>query len=256
MTSARVEAGVGPVALLVPGYTGSKEDFRLVLGPLAAQGFRAVAVDLRGQHESPGHDDPLAYTIPALADDLLALIDELGEPVHLVGHSFGGLVARAAVIARPAAVRSLTLLSSGPAALQGPRVELLPLLRPLLEQGGIVALADALDAVSAQLPATAQRSAEEAAFLRARFLRNHPVGLTAMADALVTEPDRVAELAATGVPTLVVFGEDDDAWPPQVQAEMARRLGAPAVVIQAAAHSPAVENPEALVDALVRFFPR
>lgn len=256
MTLARVEAGSGPVVLLVPGFTGSKEDFRFVLEPLAAQGFRAVAIDQRGQHESPGVDDPLAYAVPSLARDLLALIDELDAPVHLVGHSFGGLVARAAVIERPSAARSLTLLSSGPAALQGPRVELLPLLRPLLEQGGIVALADTLDAVSAQLPAAQQRPAEEAAFLRARFLRNHPTGLLAMADALVSEPDRVAELAATGVPTQVVYGEHDDAWPPAVQAEMAERLGAPAVVIAGAAHSPAVENPAALVDALVRFCAR
>ena len=256
MTLARVEAGSGPIVLLVPGFTGSKEDFRLVLEPLATQGFRAVAVDQRGQHESPGVDEPGAYAVASLARDLLALIDELGGPVHLVGHSFGGLVARAAVIERRSAVRSLTLLSSGPAALQGPRVELLPLLRPLLEQGGIVALADALDAVTAQLPAEQQRPAQEAAFLRARFLRNHPTGLMAMADALVTEPDRVSELAATGVPTQVVYGANDDAWPPHVQAEMAARLGAPAVVLADAAHSPAVENPVALVEALLRFFPR
>ncbi len=254
MTLARVEAGTGPVVLLVPGYTGSKEDFRLLLDPLAAQGFRAVAIDQRGQHESPGPDDLSAYTVARLAQDLLAVVEELEGPVHLVGHSFGGLVARAAVIERPSAVRSLTLLSSGPAALTGPRVDVLPLLRPLLEAGGLVAVADAMDAVSAGLPPELQRPAEEAAFLRARFLRNSPTGLLAMADALVDEPDRVAELAATGVRTQVVYGVDDDAWAPSVQAEMAQRLGARTVVIPDAAHSPAVENPAPLVAALVSFF--
>lgn len=254
MTLARTEVGDGPAVLLVPGYTGSKEDFRLLLDPLAAQGFRAIAIDQRGQYETPGPDDASAYAVASLAGDLLALVDELGAPVHLVGHSFGGLVARAAVIARPSAVRSLTLLSSGPAALTGPRVQALPFLRPLLESGGIVALADALDAVTAQLPPELQRPPEEAAFLRTRFLRNHPTGLLAMADALVTEPDRVADLAATGVRTQVVYGEDDDAWAPDLQAEMAHRLGAPAVVIPAAAHSPAVENPSAVLAALVAFF--
>jgi hypothetical protein len=47
-------------------------------------------------------DDPSAYTVEALGRDLLAVVDELREgPVHLVGHSFGGLVARAAVLRRP-----------------------------------------------------------------------------------------------------------------------------------------------------------
>jgi pimeloyl-ACP methyl ester carboxylesterase len=45
-------AGVGPVVLLVPGYTGSKEDFLPLLRPLARAGFRAVAMDQRGQFES------------------------------------------------------------------------------------------------------------------------------------------------------------------------------------------------------------
>lgn len=253
MRLARLDVGSGPLVLLVPGFTGGKEDFRLVLDPLASQGFRVVAIDQRGQHESPGIDDPQAYSVTALAQDLLDVIDEIGPPAHVVGHSFGGLVARAAVLSNPAAVQSLTLLSSGPAALQGPRVELLPLLRPLLEEGGIVALADALDALSAALPDAPQRSAEEAAFLRRRFLAHHPVALTAMADALVTEPDRVEELARSGVRTQVVFGADDDAWSPQLQTEMAQRLGVVPVVIDGAAHSPAVENPAALVEALVAF---
>jgi pimeloyl-ACP methyl ester carboxylesterase len=47
-------------ALLVPGYTGSKEDFIPLLGPLAAAGRRVVAVDMRGQYQTPGPDDPAA----------------------------------------------------------------------------------------------------------------------------------------------------------------------------------------------------
>ncbi len=253
MTLARVEAGEGPVILLVPGFTGSKEDFRLLLDPLAARGFRAVAYDQRGQYESAGADDPAAYAVASLAEDLLSLIDELGGVAHVVGHSFGGLVSREAAIRRPAAVRSLTLLSSGPAALSGPRVEALSLLRPLLDAGGIVAVADALDAVAAALPADQQRPADEAAFLRLRFLRNHPVALLAMADALTSESDRVDQLAASGVAVQVVYGEADDAWPPAVQLAMAERLGARAVVIPEAAHSPAVENPRPVVEALTSF---
>jgi pimeloyl-ACP methyl ester carboxylesterase len=78
--------------------------------------------------------------------------------------------------------------------------------------------------------------------------------LQGMGTALRGEPDRVADLAAVGIRTLVLYGVDDDAWPPAVQAEMAARLGAPTVVVDAAAHSPAVENPAATAAALLDFW--
>ena len=48
--------------LLLPGYTGSKEDFGPILDPLAAAGLTAITVDLPGQHESEGPDEEDAYT--------------------------------------------------------------------------------------------------------------------------------------------------------------------------------------------------
>src|ERR1700753_3398710 len=73
-------------ALLVPGYTGSKEDFTALLGALSAAGRRVVALDLRGQYQTPGPDDPDAYDPAALGADVAALLDATGA-VHLLGHS-------------------------------------------------------------------------------------------------------------------------------------------------------------------------
>lgn len=237
--------------LLVPGFTGSKEDFRFLLLPLAEAGLHVVAVDQRGQHDSPGPDDPAAYTVHALAADLRALVAALGRgPVHVVGHSFGGLVARAAVLEDPSAFLSLVLMDSGPSALGGPRAEVLPLMKQILDEHGIAAVWEAAQS----LPTAKPQPPDVLAFLQKRFMAGSPAALHGMGDALVSEPDRVEELRASGVPTLVLFGEADDAWSPTVQRDMAERLGCPVVVVPGSVHSPAAENPEVTAEALRRFW--
>lgn len=250
---AAIELGDGPTVLLVPGLTGSKEDFTLLLPHLAAAGLRAVAIDLRGQFESPGVEDPAAYGIEALGRDVLAVISETGA-VHLVGHSFGGLVCRSAVLAVPDAVRDLVLLSSGPGALGGFRAEVLDLMKPILAEGGVRAVAEAAAALAAADPSRPPQPQPVRDFQFRRHLGNHPVGLLAMTDAALTAPDLVDELAASGVRTLVARGAGDDAWPAEANEQMAARLGAPYDVIPDAEHSPAAENPAATAEVLLRFW--
>jgi len=244
--------------LMVAGYTGSKEDFAPLLAPLAAAGYRVVAIDQRGQYESPGPDDPAAYTIEELAADVLvvaALLRAESEgPLHLLGHSFGGLVTRAAVLAEPALFTTFTLLGSGPAQLGGRRADLLDHLGPLLDQGGVALVHETLEQVAMTDPKAQAVPAPTREFYTRRFLRNSEAGLRGMADAMLHEPDRTAELAATGVPLLVAHGEADDAWLPHVQADMAQRLGARHEVINNSIHSPAVENPPRTMAVLLDFW--
>ena len=251
---AALAAGDGLPALLLPGYTGSKEDFAPVLGTLADAGFRVVAIDLPGQYESPGPADPAAYTPDRLQVTVRAVAVQLGTRVQLVGHSFGGLVARAAVIAAPASFESLVLMCSGPAGIAGNRRAVIEQLEPVLAASGIAAVYAASQAIAASQPGYVEPPAALAEFLQTRFLAGVPAMLQGMGTALRAEPDRVAELAAAGVRTLVLYGVGDDAWPPAVQAEMASRLGAQTVVVDAAAHSPAVENPAATAAALLDFW--
>jgi len=251
---AALEAGAGPPVLFVPGYTGTKEDFAPVLPLLAASGVRVVAMDLPGQFETPGPDELDGYTPDSLAASVLAVAARLGDRPHLVGHSFGGLVCRAAVIAAPAATRSLTLLASGPSAIGGDRRERLAALEPVLAAGGMPAVYDALEMLASGDPAWVALPAEHKAFLRRRFLAGSATGLRGMGDALRAEPDRTDALRATGVPVLVAYGEHDDGWPPAVQASMAGRLGAPAAVIRGAIHSPAVQQPAATARVLLDFW--
>lgn len=244
----------GEPALFVPGYTGGKEDFLAVADAVVAAGFRYLAMDQRGQHESTAPDDPDSFTIDALAADLLDVIGEVGTPVHLVGHSFGGLVARAAVIADPSAVRSLTLMSSGPATLTGPRAAAIVALEPVLHEHGLEVLYDAVAASADRDPRRQPSSPEVAEFMRRRFLASSPVGLAVMGRALLDVSDRVAELRATGVPIMVCHGAADDAWTVPAQTDMAARLGARHVVFAGAEHSPAAEKPAETAAALVDFW--
>ncbi|SFK23820.1 alpha/beta fold hydrolase [Amycolatopsis sacchari] len=242
------------VALLVPGYTGSKEDFAPVLDGMAEAGFRTVAIDLPGQYESPGPEDESAYLPAPLGRVVAGVVEHLaadGKPVLLLGHSYGGLVARAAVLAG-APVAGLTLMDSGPAALpDGPRRTALSLGEPLLRRQGIEAAYATREEMYAQLP----MPAELKEFYRNRFVSSSPQGLLGMADGLRHEPDLVASLAETlrerDVPALVVAGEGDDAWSVASQQDMAARLGAPFALVPNAAHSPNTENPRGLLDVLL-----
>jgi pimeloyl-ACP methyl ester carboxylesterase len=245
----------GPTALFLPGYTGSKEDFVPVLPLLAAAGVRAVAVDQRGQYESQGDPDgpDSQYALDALADDVAAVAKELGCRVHLVGHSFGGLVARVALLNHPEVLTSVTLLGSGPAAIGGSRRLGLLASYAIYARGGIQAVWDGIRTMD-----PAEHPPEHLRFLHRRFFASSERAMLTMGQILLDEPDRVAEAAAAAVahdiPLLVTHGVDDDAWFAPQQADMAARLGARYVVIGDAMHSPATQNPSGTADVLVPFF--
>jgi len=266
-------------ALLIPGYTGSKEDFLAILDLLADDSRHVIAIDMRGQFETAGAEDPAGYAAAALGADILAIMHATGAR-HLVGHSYGGLVGREAVLAGTGAeIASFTLMSSGPGALAGPRAQDLREMLAALGVGdgggtdsggtdgggtdsgrpdkaalraGIAELWRAHlepQAVAAGVPG------HIVAFLGRRMLGNDPEGLVLMAAHLLAAPDRTAELARLDrLPMLVIYGENDNSWSPAAQENMARRLGARRLCIPAAVHSPAVEAPTTTASALTQFW--
>ena len=242
-------------ALLVPGYTGSKEDFIAVLTPLALAGFDVVALDQRGQFQSPGSDVPGAYSLGRLGADLLEVLDALDvERVHLLGHSFGGLVAREAALAAPQRISTLTIMDSGPAAVPGSSAEQAKL---LVAAAGVLSTAEIwaeIKRIEAAEGAVQNPDPEVRRFLEERFLANAASMLVGMGTEIVTAPDRTAELAAAGLPILVAAGVGDDAWPVEAQKDMAARLDAEFVLIEDAAHSPAAENPAKTAEILAAFW--
>ena len=242
----RTDGAVAHV-VLIPGWTGSKEDFTAFLPLLAAAGFDATTYDQRGQYETSGAPDD-DYSLAGFAADALAV--SAAKPgsaaSHVLGHSFGGLVAQQAVVTDPSAWRSLSLLCTGPGALgESPDRPLSRLAQAL----GTVPLAE----IHRIRENGVKRPPDIGAFLERRFTSNAVASLKAMTEHLIRAPDLIAEIQHLQLPVWVGRGEDDDAWPHDVQASMAERLGVQIHVIPDSAHSPAVENPQGLADAWIPF---
>lgn len=257
-------------ALLLPGFTGSKEDFIALLEPLAAAGFRVIAVDGRGQYESDGPADEDAYAQDELAQDVLALAAALAAatraaatpepdtpapgPLHVLGHSLGGHIARAAVLRDPGAFSSLTLMSSGPGVVCDEQQSRAKLLADALTTYDMESVWQAMRAFDPPEAADARTPADVDHFLHRRWLGTSPAQLIATGRQLCAEPDRTAELAGLPLPVHVLTGESDYVWPVAQMDDMARRLQARRTVVAGSDHSPNVDRPAETAAALAAFW--
>jgi pimeloyl-ACP methyl ester carboxylesterase len=240
-------------AVLVPGFTGSKEDFIALLLPLARHRVRAVAFDLTGQFETPGPEGVDSYSLAGFAADVWAVAATLPRPLVLVGHSFGGLVVRDAVLADPLAADGLAIIASGPAALPEGQRAVLKMFADVMNRHGLAAVLQGKRAMDAAAGATAPPP-DMVDFLTHRFLANSPGSLQAMIETLCGITDQIDALATVAPPTAVIVGGRDDAWPPDEQLQMAERLDARLVELPDVGHSPAVEAPEAVTEAIVALY--
>jgi len=262
------EAGVGgrPL-LLVHGFTGAKEDFRDVVGPLAAEGWWVVAPDLRGHGSSahPAHED--AYGIDLFAADMVGLVDDLRwDRFDLLGHSMGGMIAQVVALGAQDRISRLVLMDTATGSLDGSEsgsdenVALMRLGIELCRAEGIGAIAAVLEMGDQPLDSPAHARLAELPEWRLweskKFLACSPEMWCAMVETFLTVEDRMESLSALSMPTLVMVGEQDRPFL-KVSKRMAETIpGAELVVIPDAGHSPQFENPHAWYSAVSGFLAR
>jgi 3-oxoadipate enol-lactonase len=249
------EAGGGaPAAIFLHGLGGSRSAWDAQLHELSDR-RRCVAWDAPGYGAAP----PLAgaMTFPALADTVARLADAI-EPEdrpHLIGLSFGGMIAQHAALAHAGRFRSLTLLSSssafgldGTTAADWRAARLAP-----LDAGQ-----EPADFAEAVLRSIAGPGiSEEALASQCEAMeRITGEGLRRSIDCLVAH-DLRDRLARLDLPTLVLVGSLDAETPPAYAADIAGRVpGAQLVEIEGAGHLLAAEAPDVVNELLRDHFSR
>ncbi|MFK4120918.1 alpha/beta hydrolase [Streptomyces longwoodensis] len=117
-----VEQGSGPLVLLVHGFPESWYSWRHQLPALAAAGYRAVAVDVRGYGRSSRPTPVDAYRMLDLVEDNVRVVRALGEEsAVVVGHDWGATIAAHSALLRPEVFRAVGLLSVPYTPPGGPR---------------------------------------------------------------------------------------------------------------------------------------
>jgi pimeloyl-ACP methyl ester carboxylesterase len=105
------ETGTGPTVVLVPGSCSTGAAWRPIIAHWENR-FRCITTSLSGYGGTAERRTALDASITHEADIIEAVIRHAGTPVHLVGHSFGGLSALAVAQRRRVSLRSLTIIEA------------------------------------------------------------------------------------------------------------------------------------------------
>ncbi|WRS30530.1 alpha/beta hydrolase [Actinomycetaceae bacterium MB13-C1-2] len=239
----------GVPVLLLPGITGSKEDFSLIGPALGSSGYRAVAVDLAGQFASgdAGPDESGHWSLDLHTEDALAILRKIG-PAHLVGYSYSGVVASRVAVTHPELLRSVVYLSAPP--LSGDSFRKMrvvgALSRFVTPKMGSAILRGAIRNGINWLP----RKRKEFIKYRLKFTQKQSVDDTM--ETMMAVPDYEEALATSPLPRLVTAGSGD-LWSLKTHRAFADRVGAEFKSYRSG-HSPAESKPKEYARDLIDFF--
>jgi pimeloyl-ACP methyl ester carboxylesterase len=258
------DAGEGTPVVLLHGIGRSLEDWTEQHALLPA-GYRVLSVDLAGFGESEPLREP--YSLPTLARFVEDFLDVVGvdQPAHVVGNSLGGAVAMQLSVQAPERVRTLALVNSagfGREVTFALRIlALRPLAKLLLRRPSAAGTRRTEALVFADPALVTDERVERALRFAAR-----PHGTAVMLETLralgglrgvhpVWRRELMTEVAAGGVPTLLVWGDRDRVLPPTHLDAARRHLPhARSHLFAGTGHMPQIERAEEFARLVSRFW--
>lgn len=221
------DVGAGPPVLFLQGVGVGRKAWAPQVRALA-ETHRCIAPDHRGIGGSEGSLEELS--VDQMARDALALVDALAlDPVHVVGHSLGGVVAQRFALLAPERTRSLSLLCtfSGGRDLARPSARLVWL--GLLTRVGTTT--SRRNAFARLVTSEALIRARGLAAVRAeleevfgRSLADAPPVADRQLSALRAHDERARLVELAGVPTFVASGAEDPIARPSFGRNLARLI--------------------------------
>lgn len=241
------DEGQGEPILLIHGFPLSSEMWQPQRAALQYR-FRVITPDLRGMGRS---DVPMGgYSMAAYADDIIALMDELGIAQTIMGGmSMGGYVVFELLRRAPDRITGLILLDTRATADdETTKAKRRSLIEQVRDQGS----AAAADTDTMLTPRTHAEQPELVDYAK-HIMLNTPVdGIVGALHAMIERPDSSPMLPTIAVPTLVVVGSDDPLTPPNAARAMADAIpNAQMVVIEGASHASNLERPDEVNKALL-----
>jgi 3-oxoadipate enol-lactonase len=243
----RSGAAGGPTVVLLHSV-GLDRTFWAPVSEALERRFTTVRMDLRGHGQSPSPPGP--WSLGDFADDVAALLHRLGvDRAHVVGQSFGGLVAQHVAIRHPDLVMSLVLSGTSCTTSEAEREMFLDRARVAeaegMEQVARAAIARWFTDAGMDLPVV------EAA--HRRLLADDPAAWAKTFHAIAGH-NVLDELRGVRARTLVVTGDADVATPPHFAEELAAALPNRELrILEGVPHMGYLEQPELFARMIIDF---
>lgn len=241
-----VDAGTGPVVVLVHGFGGSTYDFEeATLAPLART-HRMVALDLFGHGWSERGED-LAYGFALWAEQIAGTLDALGVGrASIVGHSMGGAAAAVFAARHPDRIEKLVLVD----AFYPPDPYDVPWPFVLMRTPFVGELTLGLVADASAPGFSAEHHARALPWYRLQGTR---AGMLRY----VRDPEKLAVLRAAypaiAAPTLVLHGDADTYVRPSAMRRAAPAIRTATVVTHPGGHFPFRDDPASFTRVVTEF---
>jgi 3-oxoadipate enol-lactonase len=237
-------AGHGELVLFLHGIRGNRRNWAAQI-EFFSRRFKAAAWDARGYGDSDDYEGALQFEY--LTGDVMRVAEHFkAQKLHLVGLSMGGRIARNVALRAPERLHSLVLISTNPGfdAMSPESVKRFVNERRTRTPQTLAKL----------LGSRASRAAYDE--LLDSVARIHDASYQKTLEASVAQ-DRAAPIEQIRVPTLVIAGEEDTVYPPELAVEMARRIpGAELLMLERTGHLANLEQPDRFNKAVFDFVSR